>query len=236
MRKLILGFFILLPILMSCEEDEDKMIQTDLTKEAGELFSITQDWNESLYFAMISWEQYHQFDTVGLPGCPDILLDEKFKRVTLSFPGSSACLQAGPYQRAGELIIQFDTAVASPRQKWTMEYNNYLFEENSLQGIRTFRSDNQATFVENFTNVFEKTETELSTEFSGTFLHERKYTNDSLTSFSSTGKINGVNAAGREFEIDISTPLYHTISCYEQNEILPKTGAENWKVARGANS
>ena len=128
MRKLIFGLTLLIPILVSCAEDEDKVIQTDLPTEALELFSISKDWNESLYFAMISWEQYQELDTVGLPSCPAILLNENTREVTLNFLSSTECIQTGNYERSGKLIIQYDTISGGSNQSWTMEYEDYFFE------------------------------------------------------------------------------------------------------------
>ncbi len=231
---------------MSCEEDEDKVIQTDLTKEAAELFSISKDWNESLYFAMLSWEQYQQLDSVGLPSCPVISLDEKAKEVTLDFLSNTVCDQAGEYARSGRLIIKFDTTTISPIKKWTMEYDEYRFGSNSIEGIRSFSSEDSLQVSEEFIEIIERTQAELSSEFSGKFLHTKDYLSDSLTtdslrihsllSLTSVGRITGVNAAGRDFEITMDTPVIHSISCYQQNEILPSNGKENWFVARRENS
>lgn len=238
-------------MLMSCEEDEDKVIQTDLSTEADQLFSISKDWNESLYFAMISWEEYQKMDTLSLPNCPDILLDEYAKEVTLDFISSSLCLQSGDYERSGKLIIKFDTTVQSPTNKWTMKYEDYRFGSNTLEGIRNFSSDDSLLISEEFTDLVEITENELSTEFSGKFLHTKSYVSDSLTtdslttdslnfrllkSFTSIGSVQGVNAAGRDFEIIIDAPVSHSISCYQQNEIVSYTGKENWIVSRSGNS
>ncbi|MEB2776053.1 hypothetical protein SYJ56_12090 [Algoriphagus sp. D3-2-R+10] len=252
MKKLIFIFIMLIPILMSCEEDEDKVIQTDLPTEADQLFSISTDWSESLYFAMISWEEYQQMDTVGLPSCPDIIINEDTKEITLNFLGTTACVQSGEYDRSGKLIIKFDTTAQSPNKNWTMEYEDYQFGSNALEGIRNFSSDDSLQILEEFTEIIERTENDLSTEFSGKYIHTKTYVIDSLTtdsltndsllistelkSFSSVGSIKGVNAAGRAFEITIDNPITHSISCYQQNEILPNTGKENWFVSRGGNS
>lgn len=236
MKKLNFGLIILLPILMSCEEDVDKIIQTDLSTEAAELFSISKDWNESLYFAMVSWEEYQQLDTVGLPSCPDIIMDENTKEVTLNFHSNTSCLQTGTYDRSGKLVIKFDTTLISPNQRWTMEYKNYSFGSNSLEGIRTFSSDNSHQVSEEFKGLIEKTEQALSTEFSGEFIHTNTFVSDTLASFTSLGRIKGINAVGRDFEITIDSPVRHNISCYQQNEILPITGKGNWFVSRGGSS
>ncbi len=236
MRKMIFGFLILLPILMSCEEDEDKVIQTDLLLEAGQLFSSSKVWNESLYFAIISWEEYQQMDTLSLPGCPEITIDDNTKEVTLNFLSGADCPLAGKYERSGKLVIKFHSTAVSTTKKWTMEYIDYFFGTSSIKGIRTFSSDNSLLVSEDFTNIIKKTDQELNTEFSGKFIHTKTFINNALSSFISVGRIKGVNAAGRDFEISIENPLRHMLTCYQQNEILPNTGKENWLVSRGGNS
>src|SRR5690606_13757871 len=134
-----------------------------------------------------------------------------------------------------------------------------------------FSSDDSLLISEEFTELIEKTENELSTEFSGKFLHTKTYfsesiptdsiptdsiptdsiptdsiptdslSNDTLAippfiSFTSTGRIQGVNAAGRDFEITIDSPIQHSITCYQQNEILPSVGKSSWFVSRGGTS
>ncbi|PZX59267.1 hypothetical protein LV84_01297 [Algoriphagus ratkowskyi] len=236
MRKIIFGLIIVVPMLLSCEEDEYKVIQTDLPKEAAELFNISKGWNESLFFALMSWEQYQQIDSVGLPSCPDILLDQTSKKVTLNFLSSTACIQTGSYARGGKLIIQFDTTAESSSQKWTMEYEDYNFESNAIEGIRTFTSNDKINVLEEFSEMTERTANELSTIFSGTFIHKKAFSQNAFSSFTSSGEIIGINAAGREFEIKIATPLFRSIACYQQNEILPSAGKSNWLVSRGGNS
>lgn len=236
MRKLIFGLIMLVPMLMSCEEDEDKVIQTDLPTEANELFNISQAWKESLYFAMISWEEYQQLDSLNLPSCPSIHLDQETKEVTLDFLASTTCVQSGEYNRSGKLIIAYDAAVIGRNRKWSMQYDNYLFGTDSIKGIRNFSSDNSLMISEEFTEIIEKTEKELTTEFSGKFVYSKTYSGDSLVSFSSVGRISGKNPAGRNFEIILDSPVQHSISCYQQNEILPSTGKETWVVSRGGNS
>ncbi|PZX47475.1 hypothetical protein [Algoriphagus chordae] len=236
MKKIFLGVIILLPLLMSCEEDVSKVIQTDLPIEASEIFSISKEWNESLYFALISWEDYHQLDSVSLPSCPEVSIDENTKEVTLNFLSSTACIQTGQYGRSGKLMIKFDTTVLGPNKKWTMSYEDYHFGTNQLDGIRTFSSNDSIHVLEEFDEIIERSLTDVSSEFSGEFIHTKTYVNDSLANFSSVGRILGVNGAGRKFEISIDTPSKHFISCYQQNEILPSSGKENWFVSRGANS
>lgn len=221
---------------MSCAEDEEKVIQTDLPTEAAQLFSISKDWNESLYFAMISWEEYQQLDSLYLPNCPAIYLNPETKEVTLDFLASTTCIQSGEYGRSGKLLIKFEDPSDNTFSQWTMTYDDYKFGTNQLEGSRTFTSNDSNQVKEEFTELVEITNKKLSSEFSGEFIHTKTYLNDSLNSISSVGKITGVNGAGRDFEIDISTPINRLVSCLQENEILPSVGKENWFVSRGGNS
>ena len=206
---------------MGCSEDEDKVIQTDLPTEAAQL-----------YFAMISWEEYLQMDTVGLarlPSCPDIFLDEAAREVTLQFSSSTECSQTGAYDRKGKLIIKFDTTLLSPAKRWVMEYDGYYFGTKSIEGTRTYSSDDSIQVSEEFTEIIERSENGLSTVFSGKFIHAKTFLSDtleidslsadslvfveSLSSLTSMGRIQGINATGRDFEITMETPITHVISC-----------------------
>lgn len=236
MRKLILGLIVLIPILISCGEEEDKDITTDMSIEASQLFNISKVWNESLYFAMISWEDYQLQDSLKLPGCPQISINDNTKEVTLNFLASTTCDQAGEYGRSGKLIIKYNQLVSISSRMWTMEYEDYFFGTNSIKGIRTFSSDDSLQVSENFTEIIEKTENDLSSIFHGKFIHTKSYVADSLTAFVSLGRIEGRNAAGRDFEITMDSPVKHNISCYQQNLILPYSAKENWAVARAGSS
>ncbi|WP_425639983.1 hypothetical protein ACPUEN_09335 [Algoriphagus yeomjeoni] len=236
MKRSIFGLIVLVPILMSCAEDEEKVIQTDLPTEASQLFSISKDWNESLYFAMITWKEYQQVDSLNLPGCPAIHLDQVRKVVTLDFLAGSTCTQSGEYSRSGKLTIKFEDSLANSINQWTLTYDDYHFGSKKIEGIRTFTRNGSDEVLEEFNDLIESTETNLSTEFSGKFTHTKAYVNDSLVSFSSTGSLSGLNAVGREFEIAINAPVNRFINCLQENEVLPKVGAENWFVSRGGNS
>ena len=221
---------------MSCEEDEEKVIQTDLSTEAAQLFSISKDWSESLYFAMISWKEYQNIDSLNLPNCPAVFLDQENKEITLNFLDSTTCIQSGEYSRSGKLIIKFADPLDSLVDQWTMVYDDYRFDSKNIDGFRTFTRVDSLQVMEEFTALIERTDNGLSTEFSGNFSHSKIYIDDTLSHFSSTGNISGVNAVGRGFEIAIIEPINHTVFCLQANEILPAAGNENWFVSRGGTS
>ena len=236
MRKILFGLIVLLPILMSCKEEEDKVIQTDLPTEANDLFRISKAWNESLYFAMISWEEYQQIDSLKLPNDPIVHINQESKEVTLEFIADSVSIKANKNYRLGKLIISYDTTVLSPNRKWSMEFEDYFFRTDAIYGKRNFSSDDSLVFSEEFTDLIVKTEKELSTTFSGNFVHAESYAEDSTRSISSIGRMTGVNPVGRNFEIILDSPTIHSVFCYQQNEIIPKTGKETWIVSRAGNS
>ncbi len=76
MKKEFLYIFFPLVFLIACKEDDDRVISTDLPTEASQLFVVSNAWSEVLFFTQISFDQYSSGDTLKLPGCPEILIDE----------------------------------------------------------------------------------------------------------------------------------------------------------------
>jgi len=258
MRKISLVLFILIPMLISCREDEDKIIQTDLPIEASQLFGVSEVWGESLYYAMISWEEYQQADSLGLPGCPKISLDELNRQVTLDFSSDSSCTTPEAQNRLGKLLLSFTQNDSSNVKSWYMEYDNYIFELNSIQGRRHFFAMDSVTVSERFEGLTQLSNEILTTTFNGEITHKRLYsldtlivsdtlaigdslnTIDTLVNFSlskifSVGTINGINPAGRAFNMAFTPAQEHEVGCYKNDQTLPKVGGETWMVSRGGN-
>lgn len=256
MRKISIVLFILVPMLISCREDEDKITQTDLPTEASQLFSVSEVWGESLYYAMISWEEYQQADSLGLPGCPEVLLDELNRQVILEFSPDSSCTNPEVQNRLGKLLIRFDQNDSSDVKSWSMEYEDYIFGLNSIQGKRDFFTMDSITVSEKFQGLTQVSDGNLTTVFNGTLTHKRSYSLDtlkrsdtlatgdssnsidtlvnlSLSKIFSLGAIDGINPAGRSFDMVLTPAQAHEVGCYQRNQIHPKTGGETWRVSRG---
>jgi hypothetical protein len=229
-----LFFFLLIPLFIACEEDEDKTIQTDLTKEASQLFDISNNWGESLYFAMLSWEDYQAINSNDLPGCPKITLDSNLNQVTLEFLPDTSCIETGKTNRTGKILLDYFPENL-PNQDWILEYQNYTINQDSLLGIREFSRSNLNKVSEQFENLIIKSPNGLNSKFSGNLIHTTTNLRLELIGISSIGTITGTTPVGRHFTTEFTSPRQTLVSCIRENEILPITGKESWTVARGSN-
>jgi hypothetical protein len=219
-------------LTVSCEEDEGKILQTDLSHEANQLFEISNAWGESLYFGLLSLEDYSQILINELPGCPSVVIEAAAKRVTLTFDPKNPCEQSGKVKRAGKIIIQYPlTNTAS--SIWTMTYQDYVFQKQLIQGIREFNYTSLNQVKEVFTNLKTTNDRQINTTFSGSLTHIITKLRLKLIGMSSTGAITGINPAGRSFMLEITSPRQALGTCFSQNQILPIAGKENWTINRG---
>ncbi len=233
--KQFLIFLFFVPILLACQEDEDKIIQTDLTIEASQLFDISTDWGESLYFAMLSWEDYQQINPRQLPGCPIISLDQALRQVTLEFRSDTTCIKSGKTIRTGSLLLDFPQN-NQIGQSWIMEYQGYTFNQDSLKGNRRFTKKSLNTIEEHFENMVLTTNKAVNSTFSGNLTHTITRQKLELVGFSTMGNLSGVNPAGRDFHIEFTNPRQTLVACSKENEILPLSGRESWRISRGLNN
>ena len=232
MRKIILGLLVLVPLLKSCSEDEDKNIQTDLSTEAAQLFEISTVWNESVFYALIPFQEYLSNDSLQLPGKPIIEVDTTLAEVRLVFHPDSVAKQSGKYKRSGVLNLKFKNGAAE-NSTVTLTYENYSFEGDSLKGSREFRKPDSSTYLESFSELHHVSEKKMNTIFEGEFSHSKRFLADSLVSFTSTGQLSGKNSVGRDFSIIITKAQESIVDCYNQNLIFPATGTQTWTVSRG---
>lgn len=235
MKKEVLYIFFSLIFVIACKEDEDRVISTDLPTEASQLFNVSKAWSEALFFTQISFDQYSRADSLQLPGCPDIFLEENAKRVTLTFDSDSVCEQSGKSKRSGKLILNLAQS-DSENPIWFLEYENYTFEDASIDGIRTFTKNSSGVVNETFESLIHKTKNELTHQFGGELNHTLKLVNGVIVSLDSKGVINGKNPAGRKFIFDFSQKRELLFSCFQDNQLFPVAGKESWRVSRSATS
>lgn len=220
---------------MSCTEDEDKVIQTDLSEEAAQLFEVTTSWSESLYFAFTPYSEYLSTDSLALPGKPAVSIDTALNEVRLTFHPDSAASQVGKFKRTGNLSIRFLNA-GEDNELIYLTYSDYNFEGSTLIGSREFKKSDSISYVESFDGLKLTTSNKLTSLFSGEFSHSQRFLSDSLIAISSTGQATGINPAGRDFTILITKQHEIIKYCANQNQILPAYGEENWMISRGESS
>lgn len=235
MKRFCFLFSILIVALSACQEDADKVISTDLPTEAGQLFDLSTAWSESLYFGLLSLEEYQSMDSTStLPGCPTLTVESDSSKVSLEFTSENECLQSGDANRSGKIILQYVLS-DSISSNWTMEYEDYSFEENSLTGVRFFKKDSSNQIAESFSSLKMKTKEELTTTFSGNLKHSKSNLLTSSIGIISGGTINGVNPVGRDFSMEIPNDRLMLSSCFLKNELIPVAGSETWNVGRSNN-
>jgi hypothetical protein len=227
--------FLLLSSLFiaACQENEEKIIQTDLSKEANQLFNISNYWGESLYFALLKWEDYKQIVPCELPGSPKISLEQTLKQVTLEFLPDTLCVKTGRANRTGKIRLDYPSELSANRE-WTIEYQGYTVNQNSISGIRRFLNTKSNEVAEEFENLDLTTQDGVESSFSGNFIHTTNRINLELVRVSSIGMLSGINPVGRKFTTEFVSPRQILASCIKENEILPFAGKESWTVERGS--
>lgn len=231
MKKGVLYIFFSLVFLNACKEDEDRVISTDLPTEASQLFIVSKAWSEAIFFTQISFDQYSNAESLDLPGCPEILVDKTAKQVTLTFDPGSTCEQTGTSKRSGKLILNLAQS-DSENPIWFLEYENYTFQDASINGIRTFTKNPSGVINETFATLTHKTKNELTHQFGGNLTHTLSLINGVVVGLNSKGMINGRNPAGRNFIFDFSEKRELLFSCFRDNQLFPVAGKEAWQVSR----
>lgn len=235
MKRIHFLFIILFMATIGCQEDADKVIGTDLPTEASQMFDLSTAWSESLYFGLLTFEEYQAMDSTSiLPGCPNLIVEIDTRKVFLDFDSENECLQTGTYTRSGKLILEFPLA-SGPTSTWFLEYDNYSFDGNSLSGIRTFRKDSNEDIIETFDPLTFRTEKELTSVFTGNLKHTKDSSKSDSIGVISGGSITGRNAAGRDFSIEIPFNRLMLTYCFQKNELIPVAGSETWNISRSSN-
>ena len=235
MKKEALYVLFSLVFLISCKEDDDRVISTDLPTEASQLFVVSKAWSEAIFFTQLSFDQYSSSDSLQLPGCPEILLEENAKRVTLTFDPDSTCEQSGKSKRSGKIILDLAQS-DSQNPIWFLEYENYTFEEASMDGIRIFTKKSSGIVNETFETLTHTTTNQLTHQFSGNITHTLSLDSGLVVGLNSKGMINGRNPVGRNFVFEFNEKRESLFSCFQDNKLLPVAGKETWKVSRSETS
>lgn len=232
--KRILPFFfgLLLFFSISCQEDADKVIRTDLSVEANQLLETSSNWGESLFFAMLNFEDYQQMQSEFFPGCPEIQVSDGDRRVVLDFTNKKGCDEDDKTFRSGKIILDFSKKTSSP-SLWTMNYENYTYKGFKIEGTRTFSFNNLSQIKESFENLTFQSEKGLNTILSGNFFHNLTFVGGNLSSLKTTGQLQGKNPAGRSISMEIQTLREEQFQCFLTDEPgLPNSSVEVWEISR----
>ncbi|MCH6201177.1 hypothetical protein MMU07_16445 [Aquiflexum sp. LQ15W] len=229
------GFFLLFIMLWSCFGDVDKDISTDLQFEGIEIFGVSLSLEESLFFPFQTIDYYRLAESLEIPGCPDVTIDENLKKVTLAFSVKKECVNNLYAPRSGKIHLQYisNSIVESTVR---MEYEDYSVRGIKIEGFREFKRANillnPNRRTESFQDLFIIDGNKSSTRITGNYTHQLIVLNGILTGFSSTGDIEGRNIAGRSVRMTQTVAKSYNINCIKNGFLLPGQGSENWGFFR----
>ncbi|UJP65018.1 hypothetical protein [Mongoliitalea daihaiensis] len=237
MKKFITLAFVAL-FCLACDSETERTLSTDLQVEGTEVFNISLAFEESLYFGLLSLDDYRiaERDSISLPGCPILSVDNDSSQVRLTFQANPAC-DSQKLERNGSILINFsrNTSTESIR---TLIYDDYSIKGIHLDGDRSFtvvRNGSPASIQESFTNLRMTNPRGSTTRISGNFSHQLQLSNRQLIGFTSTGQLSGINIAGREFTMQQTSPRQYLTTCLLQGNLLAQQGVERWSISRGQN-
>lgn len=232
MRKFHTPLFLFLLFLVACKEDADKVIHTNLPLEATQLLETSTSWGESIYFTTLNLQNYERLDTLSLPGCPTIIIEEGIRSVELDFDNPLECNLENSVVRTGKITINYGLISLESTARWEVAFEDYSFGDVSITGSKTFYQSSPDNIQETFENLTFKTSENLTTTLSGTFNHTLIRSDTLLNSISTSGVGIGTNPAGRTFDWEITEPRITDINCLNSSEYLPQAGKENWTISR----
>ncbi|WP_373494485.1 hypothetical protein [Aquiflexum sp.] len=229
-------YSIYIPFLISsCSGDIDKVITTDLQAEGNEIFGVSLALEESLFFAFQTFEDFKKIDTIPLPGCPEIIVNEVEKKVTLEFSAESQCDTNKNLSRSGKINIKYiNTNVLETITR--IEYEDYKVKGYVIEGKRDFKQIRSLTNpnrrTESFENILIINETGSSTKLKGEAVFNLVYENQVLKEFTSSGSVEGRNITGRPIKMTQTSPKRYIVSCLKSGFVLPGQGTETWQIFR----
>ena len=231
MRRFYFNLLLLL-FASSCTEDESRTISTDLSVEAIQHFNFSKAFSESTYLGNISYQDYFRISSAELPGCPTIERSLQSRIITLDYSKPIECTQENSKPRAGKIILDFTLSnTSSPT--WTLTYEEYSVEGIKVSGAKQFRSLASNETEASFENLEIELPENLSFLVKGKTNHSVSRANFRPFALSTRGNLEGINPAGRNFNLVITEPKEQLFACYRQGWFLTQTGKESIKISRG---
>lgn len=231
MARLYIFFFLVL-LASSCTEDESRTISTDFRTEAIQHFNLSGAFSESNYLGNISYQDYFRISSSELPGCPTIERSLQSRIITLDYSKPLECTQENNKPRSGKIILDF-TLSNSTSPTWIMTYEDYSIDGIKVSGERQFRAITSNETEASFENLEVELPNNLSFLIRGKTNHSVSRANSRPFALSTRGNLEGVNPAGRYFNVIITEPKEQLFACYRQGWFLTQTGKESIKIARG---
>ncbi|MBS9523060.1 hypothetical protein KIH41_05725 [Litoribacter ruber] len=213
-------------LLFACSDEFDNQLQTDPEFEAEEIFNASAALDEHLYFLTMGFEDFQMAssDSLQLPGCPIINVEENDRKVTLIFTNQEC--PDGTTRRGG-----FEISFAEDSLPTMLTYQNYQVRQNTIEGSRSYLRDS-SLITENSEDILVFDSFGSSTRLNLIFHHELIYLTDTLSQIATRGEATGRNLAGRPFNMQVAEEKIQTLECWSQGINLASVGRENWNIER----
>ena len=224
--------------MTACLSDEEKRLQTDLSFEGEEMFSLSYSLDEHVAYSFQSPEYY--MDTLNqsaIPGCPVVTIDEISNEVILTF-GDGDCTTNRPL-RTGKLVLSYTTdSLQVGYQQVAIRYEDYWVKGVKIDGRRHLSYVDSASstmyLLDSITDFMITDANRSTSKLTGVILHEVFSENDSLKYYTTTGSGSGRNLTGRRFTFEINHEKRFSGNCFATGFQVAESGTEIWNFERTA--
>ncbi|MCH7408286.1 hypothetical protein MM239_02675 [Belliella sp. DSM 111904] len=235
MKKLLI-FIATITTISSCSNDIDKEITTDVQVEANEIFEISLAIEESLRFALYSFDDFKNNGSTSILGCPLIEVSEEDMNVKLTFVAiETENCTTKKIERTGFIKLSY-AGLESDNGLVALEYDDYKVRGKRLEGKRTFEEvvglGNTRRISESFEDLVITDEDDNTSKVDGNYQYQVQYLNDSISTISSSGNLIGRNKTGRTIKMQQTSPRVYRKECLNEGIVIASSGIETWEISR----
>lgn len=192
--------------------------------------------DESLHLAFYDFETFQNPSfTDTLPGCPDVIWADSLHQVKL-FYASVGCETGNKIERSGAVTIDFFKTDTTRTDSISLSFEDYQSSKITLNGTRNFvltsKDPIKKIYKENADSLIILDEHQSSSRLNLELMHEKQFTDQSLTGIVSTGTLTGRNWSGNDISMEITIPKTMTMACLSKKVFRPVEGEESWTIRR----
>lgn len=223
--------------IVSCIDDEEVRLPTDVAVEGTEMFNTSFAVSEHLNLLLQPFESFTQYDADTLPiyGCPTVAVNMAERRVRLTFDRSTECPN-NTLTRSGIISLYYTTSLINNEEIVLVEYTNYQVRNTRIEGSRLVTKRSGTLFSDTMARLMFYDEHESSTRLTAEYEHHLTIGSDSTLQITTTGSGGGRNLAGRSFNFTIENQKVQYARCIEVGINVPSMGRETWTFERTVTS